>query len=375
MRITDVLEPNNLRPLFDGITIAREVVADLREDLSFARTLVRTLGPGQRQERPPVSGPVFPPLRPFPAGALAGKRIAVVSSGGSGATAAMVGVRRAFEEAGVEPVVISSCSGSVLFTSLWACGLSSDEIASFWLGLGTRDYVDPSWWGVLKAFPRRFRGFSGILRGEAIERTYAARLGARTLGDTRIPFAAVVWDIDHNRVEYLSTRTRPSLPLSLLARIATSIPIMTDPVRIDGTWYGDGGIVDIFPIAPLEAEEPIDLVIGINSYLPPRFEGVSVEGWHEQTWSIVRAAAQLRYAIYSAMAREHVRTLGDRLVLLHPVPHEEVRGARFYESFLDRSGWPRFMQLGYESARTALQRLAAAEVARPAWGVAPGVSP
>jgi NTE family protein len=357
MRVTDLLEPNNLRPLLGGITIARDVIADLRADLSLARTLIHGLGPMGRRDRPHVAGPVFPPLRPFAPGALAGKRIAIVASGGSGATAALVGVRRAFEEAGVEPVVISACSGSVLFGSLWAAGLSADEIASFWLDLTTADYVDPRWGALLAAPWRRFRGFGGLLGGESIERTYRARLGGMTLGETPIPFAAVVWDIDHNQVRYLSSRTTPSLPIARATRIAVSIPIMVEPVPIDGTWYGDGGIVDIFPIAPLEGEEPIDVVIGTNSYLPDGFEGESVDGWLDRRWSILRAAGQLRYAIYAAMAREHVRRLGDRLVLLQPVPHEQVRGARFYESFLDRSGWPGFMRLGHEHARAALLRL------------------
>jgi NTE family protein len=357
-RLGDLLEPNNLRPLLIGVDKALDVAADLRADLSFARTLARTVaqtaGPGRRDGRPRVAEPVFAPRRPLAPGALAGTRIAVVASGGSGATSALCGVRRAFEEAGVEPVVISACSGAVLFASLWASGLSSDEMASFWLGLRTADYVDPDWRALALAPPRRFRGFGGLLRGDAIERTYRARFGDARLGDTRIPLAAVVWNIDRNRTEFLSTRRTPELELARAVRVAVSIPIMVNPVRFGEDWYGDGGIVDIFPTAPLRDAGPIDVVLGINSYLPEGFAGESVEGWLDRTWSILRAAGQLRYALYLELAREHVRQLGDRLVLLHPVPHAEVRGARFYETFLDRREWPRFMRLGYEHARAAL---------------------
>jgi len=354
-RAADLLEPNNLRPLLAAVDKARDLATDLGDDLSFVRTVVRALGPERHADRPQVDGPVFPPARPLPLGALAGKRIAVVASGGSGATAALCGVRRAFEEAGIEPVLISACSGSVLFASLWAAGLSADEMASFWLGMRTGDYIDPDWRGLLRAVPRRLRGFGGLLRGDAIERTYRARLGDARLGDTRIPLAVVVWNIDENRTEFLSSRGTPDLPIARAVRIAVSIPIMVEPVRLGDDWYGDGGIVDIFPTAPLAAEEPIDLVLGINSYLPEAFAGESIEGWFDRTWAIFRASGQLRYSIYLELAREHVRALGDRLVLLHPVPHEEVRGARFYESFLDRRGWPRFMRLGHEHARAALE--------------------
>ena len=354
-RAFDLLEPNNLRPVLAAYNMTRDVAADLRDDLSFVRALLRSLGHARyRVPRPPV--PVFGTPRPFAVPALADQRIAVVASGGSGATAAVVGVRRAFEEAGVEPVIISACSGSVLFASLWACGLSAEEIARFWLEIPTSDYVDPDWRALGRGVLHRFRGTTGLLRGEAIERTFRRRLGARTLGETRIPFAAVVWNIDENRVEYLSTRHTPDLEIARVARIAISIPIMVEPVQIGATWFGDGGIVDIFPTTPLADEAPIDLVIGTNSYLPEHFAGMPIGDWYHAPWSILRASGQLRYAVYLELAREHVHQLGDRLELLHPVPHAEVRGAQFYESFLDREHWPRYMRNGHAAAREALQR-------------------
>jgi NTE family protein len=353
--LLDLLEPNNLRPVFAGHDIARSIAVDLREDLSFARAVWRSLIRAP-VDPPPRSPPVFAAPRPLAAPGLAGQRIAVVASGGSGATAAVVGVRRAFEDAGIEPVMISACSGSVLFASLWACGLSADEIASFWLDLPIRDYVDPSWRALARGAARRFRGTTGLLRGEAIERTFRRRLGDRTLGQTAIPFAAVVWNIDDNRVEYLSSRRTPELPVARVARIAISIPIMVEPVQLGNTWYGDGGIVDIFPTAPLAEAGPLDLVIGTNSYLPEGFAGESIGDWYHAPWSILRASAQLRFSTYLELAREHVRQLGDRLELLHPVPYSEVRGARFYESFLDRRHWPRYMRRGHAAGREALQR-------------------
>jgi NTE family protein len=288
---------------------------------------------------------------------LAGKRIAVVASGGSGATAALCGVRRAFEEAGIEPVFLSACSGATLFGSLWAAGLSADEMASFWLGLETRDYIDPDYRALGRALFHGFRGYCGVLRGDAIEATYRRRLGSRMLGETSIPFSAVVWNIDRNRIEYLSTRTTPAFELARAARIAISIPVMVEPVKIGSEWYGDGGIVDIFPTAPLEAEAPLDFVLGINSYLPPQFTGEDIGNWHERTFSIFRASGQVRYASYLELAREHVRSLGKKLTLIQPVAYAEVRGAKFYENFFDRSNWPRFMLQGHSEARRALAEM------------------
>jgi NTE family protein len=57
---------------------------------------------------------LFPPLRRRPARALEGRRTALVSGGGAGACVSLVGVRRAFEEAGIEPALITACSGGTI---------------------------------------------------------------------------------------------------------------------------------------------------------------------------------------------------------------------------------------------------------------------
>lgn len=352
----NILEPNNLRLLFSAYNSVVDVVVDLADDASFVRTLARAFGPAARLAPPPIREPIFPSSRPYSLPALAQQRIGLVASGGSGATASLCGVKRAFEDAGLEVAAISACSGSVLFATLWACGLSSEEMARFWLSLRTCDYVDPSFRAFARATLHAYRGFGGLLRGEAIERTYSRRLGRLTLGQTRIPLSDVVWNIDRNEVEHLSTRTTPDFPVARAARVAISIPIMVEPVRIGSHYYGDGGIVDIFPVQPL-LEEPLDRIIGLNFYLPHDFQGDDIGHWYDESFSILRASSQLRYATYLELAREHVRQLGPRLTLLHPVPYEEVRGAKFYESFLDRSRWLSFMQRGYEVTRAALLEL------------------
>jgi predicted acylesterase/phospholipase RssA len=44
---------------------------------------------------------------------------------------ALAGVKRAFEEAGVEPHEIIGCSGGAIWGSMWAAGMSSDEMTDF----------------------------------------------------------------------------------------------------------------------------------------------------------------------------------------------------------------------------------------------------
>ena len=144
--------------------------------------------------------------------ALRGLKVAVVISGGSGATSSTVGVQRAFEEAGLEPAALSAASGAVLFAALWACGIDSAAIAQFWLGLHRQDYVDVGWGALVRSAGRAMGGWAGLIRGEALERSVRTLIGSRRLGETRIPFSMPAWNIDRNRVEIFGTRTTPDLP-------------------------------------------------------------------------------------------------------------------------------------------------------------------
>src|SRR5271168_2116905 len=70
--------------------------------LSFLNHARRVLMPLPVVDRPgPVPSEVLPPLRERPIGALKGKRIGIIASGGGGGCVSMVGVARAFEEAGI----------------------------------------------------------------------------------------------------------------------------------------------------------------------------------------------------------------------------------------------------------------------------------
>ncbi|RPH70225.1 MAG: serine protease [Myxococcaceae bacterium] len=352
-----LLDPNNLRPVFDALAVGRDGWRGVREDRDFLGVLRRTLLPLPTDREPELDPDPFPPFEPGPYPALRGRKVAVVVSGGSGATSAAVGVQRAFEEAGVEPAALSAASGAVLFTLPWACGLDSATIARFWLGLRREDYVDLDWGALLRSARRGMGGWAGLVRGDALERSLRLLVGDRRLGETRIPFSMPAWNIDRNRVEILGTLTTPDLPVAVAVRTAIAIPIFVEPVQIGPHVYGDGGIIDIFPVRPVLEVRP-DLVLGLNCYLPEGFEGEDVTGWRQRSFAILRASGQLRWSGMVALAREQALLAGDRLTLLHPVPYEAVRGGKFYETFVDRRRWPGFMNAGREATREYLSGLA-----------------
>jgi NTE family protein len=206
-----------------------------------------------------------------------------------------------------------------------------------------------------------------VLRGDRLERTYRALVGDLRLGELPIPCYAPVWNVEHNRVEYLGPRTCPELPVARAVRMAVALPLFFDPVRLDGDAWCDGGIVDIFPVHPLlDVGSPPDGVVAVNGFYPPGFVGEDATGWAERPLSIQQVAAQVRTSQQAQLARENLDRLAARcaVAMIEPVPYTTVQGVGFYREFLDPSAWPTYMRLGRAQAHDAIDRLLAATTPR-----------
>jgi NTE family protein len=346
-----LLAPLSVKHVFHRVANVMDLDAD-RSFLRAAHLLISPEGP------PEVEGEIFPPFAPLEVPALAGKKVGVVATGGGGAMVCAVGVARACEEAGLEIAGISTCSGSSMTMAPLAAGLDAQQTAEFLLSFRQRDYIDPDWRQLLKLLALG-RGFTGLLDTEAIGRLYAGRLGEVPVGELPIPFYANIWDMDHNRLLYLGTRTRAEMPLPQVVRAAVTLPLFMRPFEVDGAQCGDGGVVNIFPVDPLVDHHPeIDFYIGINAFYPENFGGEDHTGWHEATFSILRASPQTQQCQHLEAARMQLRRIQDRCLMLHPLPYEEIRGIRLYEQFIDRRPWLDFIRRGHAAARRELEALA-----------------
>ena len=121
------LDVFRMRQYFDVVVRARDVASALGRDLRFVSTVRRGLLP-LPFDRAPAPDQVFgPSAGPAPPGL--GGRVAVVTTGGSGALASLVGVARALEESGTRVSVYSVCSGAALFGFPLGAGMSAEEVA------------------------------------------------------------------------------------------------------------------------------------------------------------------------------------------------------------------------------------------------------
>lgn len=353
------LDVFRVRQYFDVLARGRDLVTGVRHDVGFVDDVRRALLPmptlPTARRRIPATSP-FPrePARGVPA--LHG-RVGVVSTGGSGALASLIGVARALEESGTTVSAWSLCSGGAMFGFPLAAGLRADEAAELVAAMEPRDYVDMSWRDLARAVATGGRGWAGLLRGDRLEQFYRDRLGDQTLGELETPAYAPIWNIETNTVSYLGPTTFPDLPVARAIRLAVSLPLFVQPGELAGRSWCDGGIVDIFPVHPvLDLEPPVDTAIAVNAFYPHEFTGEDASGWDRRRLSVLQIGSQVRTSQQVQLARENLARLRDRaeVLLVEPVPYQKVRGTGFYQQFLDTAEWPAFMLAGREATLAAL---------------------
>jgi len=93
-----------------------------------------------------------------------------------------------------------------------------------------------------------------------------------TLGDLwnehGIDLVTVTSNVTKVNPEYLSYRNHPGMPIKDAVRMSMSIPIVFAPVKYQGCYYADGGLMDNYPIHVFDGKYPGDYD-AINDRVPP----------------------------------------------------------------------------------------------------------
>ena len=326
--------------------------------LSFLNHARRVLMPlPVIDRRGPVPSDILPPFRRRPIGALKGKRIGVIASGGGGGCVAMVGVVRAFEEAGIRPALYSACSGSAIWGAMWAAGMDAQEMADFSLSWRAEDYLDVQWTRIPSFALSALKGFTGLMKGEALEHLFNERLWSMPIGAAAFPITSIAYNMDLGRVEYFGSEHTPEMTVGELVRIAVALPMFIESVPVDGHLYVDGGVIELFPAQPILEDGGFDHVFGVNFMLPQGFEAQDITGWSGRHGGFLEASRQMQQGNHLEMARRARERLGEHFTLIDPIDPALLRGVSFYDLFIDRREWPALIGQGHEAATRALDGL------------------
>ncbi|WP_234859362.1 patatin-like phospholipase family protein [Aquimarina aquimarini] len=173
------------------------------------------------------------------------KNIGLVLSGGGFRGVAHVGVIQALEEAGILPSFVSGTSAGAIVGSLYSQGHTPIEI---------KDFFTKTPLLKLNRFTRKKAGFLDSEKFHTDLLTYFPKNSFESL-DKKLFITAT------NLIEGISTVfDSGELIKPLLASAA--FPGVFSPVMINNQLYADGGILDNFPIEPLQNQ--CDLIIGVD---------------------------------------------------------------------------------------------------------------
>jgi len=171
----------------------------------------------------------------------------LVLSGGSVRGFAHLGVLQAMEEAGISPDVISGASAGAIVGAFYADGYPPAEILEMFIEKRLFHLVH------LKMNRRGFLRPSGV---DSLLRKY---LRARTFEHLRLPLFIAASDMNRGIPVYFK---EGSLTDRIMASAA--IPVLFQPVVIDGTTYVDGGLLDNLPVFPVRKDSRIIIGVSVN---------------------------------------------------------------------------------------------------------------
>lgn len=172
-------------------------------------------------------------------------KIGLVMSGGGARGYAHIGALKALNELGIFPDVISGTSAGALIGALYADDNTPDKILEIFEQKKFTNFVKFS-------FPK-----TGLLKMSGLEKMFSKHLKAKTFEQLKLPLFVCSTNMNSGKVDFFSSG-------KLLDKILASsaIPVLFDPIKINDSFYADGGVINNLPIEPLE--KICEMIIGIN---------------------------------------------------------------------------------------------------------------
>ena len=278
----------------------------------------------------------------------------IALAGGGIRGAAHVGVLLALEETGLRPASIAGTSAGGIVAGLYAAGFPAEKLRRMVLELSRAgaSFFDPDVSGLLSVIPdlltRSSSGFSGLLKGDRLERTLYRLTDGKPLSETDMRVVIPCVDLfSGDTVACTNTlkgvrqlnrvRWTDRMRLSEAMRATSSLPAVFRPKLIDRMCLVDGGVTDVLPV---------DLLIaaGERSVLAV---DVSEDYKMPESISLIEVASH-SLAIMETRLRECV-THGERMLLNPELPETD--------GVLNLSQMPMCMEAGYRAAKRAMPRI------------------
>lgn len=231
-------------------------------------------GLGARAQQAPSSALLRPP-----------RRLAVALGSGSIHGLAHIGVVRAFEELAIVPDLIVGCSAGAVVGALWAAGVDSKRMEVM------AQHTDFTTLGSV-IFPWR-----AFMHNRGIEKLIDEAVGGRSVEQLPIRFAAVATSLDDGRRVTLDRG-----PTGLAVAASSAIPVLYEPVRVDGRELVDGSLSAPVPVDAARALGA-DVVLAVDvAYRPDEAPARHIVDMAFQTLHILINALGAEQLVHADLA-------------------------------------------------------------------------
>ncbi|ARB45126.1 patatin-like phospholipase RssA [Alloalcanivorax xenomutans] len=174
-------------------------------------------------------------------------RLGLALGSGSARGWAHIGVIQALEEMGVRPDVVAGTSIGALVGSAYVNG-ALDDLADWVKTLTTKDVF-----GLMD-----FTLSGGVVKGEKLFGFFEERHSNPNIEDLEQRFVTVATDMKSGREIWISKG-----PILQAARASCALPGLFTPLKHQGRWMLDGGLVNPVPVSAARAFGA-DVVIAVN---------------------------------------------------------------------------------------------------------------
>jgi len=172
-------------------------------------------------------------------------RLGIALGSGAARGWAHIGILRALEQAGIVPDIVAGTSIGALVGAAYASD-RLDSLADWVTGI--------DWWEIIRYMDLRLGG----VEGERLMQAFRERVDDVPIETLPKPFGAVATDLHTGREVWFQNGS-----LLEAVRASIALPGLFSPVRYQGRWLVDGGLVDPLPVSLCRALGA-DRVIAVN---------------------------------------------------------------------------------------------------------------
>ena len=174
--------------------------------------------------------------------------LGIAFSGGGAKAAAHCGALQALKEYGIKPDVVSGTSAGALVATLYSSGFTPQQMIETFQGLNFfKDIVTPS-------LPK-----GGVFDSRPLLSLLQKQLPYNHLEELPIPTFVVASDVEHGVPKVFS---KGEIAPRVVA--SCSIPVIFQPICINGVHYVDGGAFQNLPVSAIR--QKCEKVIALNLY-------------------------------------------------------------------------------------------------------------